>query len=99
MIFFFNFGSLIIKSQIFSGKKIFWDFNAWMDQQNSVNSNKFLSIHNDFGLKNHVINATLKLGQTLDVVIDCVEISIVRKVNVKSHITILGEMFVIFKVC
>ena len=53
--FFVDFESLLIESQMSSGKQIYLgDFNIWMDQQNSVDENKFRSILNNFGMKNHV---------------------------------------------
>ena len=54
-------------------KKYLGDFNVWMDQQNSFDANKFRSIPNNFGLKNHVNKAKHILGHTLDLIIDCVE--------------------------
>jgi len=49
-----------------SGKKIYLgDFNVWMDQQNSVDANKFRSVLNNVGLKNYVNKATHNLGHTL----------------------------------
>ena len=81
-----------------SGKKIYLDdFNVWMDQQNSVDANKFRSVLNNFGLKNHVNKATHNLGHTLDLIIDCVENSIVGSVYVEPQNTISDHMVVNFK--
>ena len=53
--FFVDFENLLIESQMCSGKKnCLGDFNVWMDQQKSVDANKFRSVLNSFGLKNHV---------------------------------------------
>ena len=41
------------------------DFNFWMDQQNSVDANKFRSILNIFGIQNHVKRPTHNLGHPL----------------------------------
>ena len=65
-----------------SGKKLYLgDFNVWMDQQKNVDKNKFRIMLNNFGMKNHVNKATHNLGHTLDLVIGCVENSIVENVN------------------
>ena len=59
MIFLMDFDILLIESKLYSGKKCYlWDLNVWMDQQNSVDAYKFRSILNNFGLKNHVKEAT-----------------------------------------
>ena len=72
-----------------SGKKLYLgDLNVWVDKQNSVDANTFRSILNNFGMKRHVNKATQNLGHTLDLVIDCVENSIVGSVNVQPQITI-----------
>ena len=52
-----------------------------MDQNNSVDVNKYRIILNTFGIKNHVSKTTHNLGHTLDLVIDCVEKSIIGCVN------------------
>ena len=68
-----------------------------MDQQNIVDANKFRSILNNFGMKNHVNKATHNLGHTLDLVIECVENPIVRYINVEPQNTISDHMVVNFK--
>ena len=84
MISFIVFESLLLDSQMSSGKKLYLgDFNIWMDQQISVDANKLRSILKKFGMKNHVYNATHNLGRTLDLIIECVENSILRSVNVE----------------
>ena len=82
-----------------SGKKKLYlgDFNIWMDQQKSVDANKFRSILNNFCMKNHVNKATHNLGHTLDLVIDCVQSPIVRCVNFEPQNTRSGHMVVNFK--
>ena len=65
------------------------DFIIWMDQQNSVDANKFRSTFNKFCMKNHVNKATYNLGHTLDLVIDSVENLIVRCINVEPQIQYL----------
>ena len=82
-----------------SGKKLYLgDFNVWMDQQNSVDANKFRGILNNYGMKNHVNKATHNLGHTLDLVIDCVENSIIGNVYVEPQNTISDHMVVNFKI-
>ena len=57
--FFVDFESLLIESQMSSGKSLYYgDFNIWMNQQNSVDANKFLGILINFGMKIHVNKAT-----------------------------------------
>ena len=83
---------------MFSGRKnYFGDFNVWMDQHKSVDINKFCSILNNFGLKKNVNKATHNSGHTLDLIIDCIENSIVRSVIVEPHDTISDHMSVIKK--
>ena len=68
-----------------------------MDQQNSVDANKFCSVLNNLGLKNHVNYATHNLGHTLDLSIVCVENFIVGSVYVEPQHTISDHMVVKFK--
>ena len=93
--FFVDFESSLIESQMSSGKKTYLgDFNIWMDQQNSVDANKFRSILNNFCMKNQVNKATHNLGHSLDLVIDCVENTVVRCVNVEPQNTKSDHMLV-----
>ena len=97
MFFFCGFESLLRESQTYSSKKKYLDeFIVWMDQQNSVDANVFRSIFNNFGLKNHVNKATHNLGLTLDLIIDCVENSIVGIVYIEPQNTISDHMIIIF---
>ena len=46
-----GFETLLIESQECSGKKPYLgDFNVWMGKQNSVATNKFRNIPNNFGM-------------------------------------------------
>ena len=72
--------------------------NVWRDQQNSVLANKFRSVLNNFGLKNHVNKATHNFRHILDLFIDCVEDSMVGIVYVEPQNTISDNMVVNFKV-
>ena len=73
------------------------NFNVWMDQQNCVVANEFRSELNNFGLENHVNKATHNLGNTLDIIIECVENSIVGSVYVELQNTVSDHMAVILK--
>ena len=53
-----------------------------------------ISILNNFGLKNHVNKATHNLGHSFDLIMDCVEMSIVGGVNVVPQKTISDHMVV-----
>ena len=73
-------------------KNYIGDFNVRVDQQNSVNANKFRSMLNKFGLKNHVDKDTHNLGHTLDHINVCVENSTVGSVYVEPQNTISDHM-------
>ena len=68
-----------------------------MDQQNSVHANKFRGILNNYGMKNHVNEATQNLGHTLHLVIDCDKNSIYGNVHVEPQNTISDNMVVNYK--
>ena len=74
------------------------DFKGWFEQQNSVDANNFWYFTNNFSLKNHVNEATHNFGHTLDLIIDCVENSIVESVCVEPQNTISDRMVVKFKI-
>ena len=69
-----------------------------MDQQNSVDANKFRCILNNLDMKNHVNKATYYLGHTLDLVIGCGENAIVRNLHVKPQNIIYHHMVVNLKI-
>ena len=68
-----------------------------MDQQNVVDANKFCCTLNNLGLKNHVNQTTHDLEHTLDLVTDCVEISIVESVYAEPQKTISNHMVINFE--
>ena len=71
---FVGFETLLIESQMRGRKKFIWcNLSVWMVQQNSVDTNKFRSILNNFGVKTHLNKATHNLRHTLDLVTDFVE--------------------------
>ena len=63
-------------------------------EQNRIDANKFRSILNNFSIKIHLNKATHNLGHILDLVIDCVDKSIVGCVNVERQKTITDHMVV-----
>ena len=73
------------------------DFNVCIDQQNSVDVNKFRSILNDFVMKNHVNKATHNLWHILDLVFECVENSKVGCEKIEPQNIISDHMVQNFK--
>ena len=95
---FADFESLLIESQMSSGKKLLFRRFQYLDwSTNSVDANKFRSILNNVGLKNHVNKATHNLGHTLYLAIDSVENPIVKCINAEPQNTISDHMVVNFK--
>ena len=71
-----------------TGKKTLFGRFQYLD------ANKICSLLNNFGMKNHVNKTTHNFGHTLDLVIDCVENSVVGCVNVEPQNTIYVHMVV-----
>ena len=65
-----------------------------MDQQNSVDTNTFRSVLNNFRLKTHVNKVTQNLGHNLGIITGCFENSMVGSTCVEHQNTISDHIVV-----